>query len=88
MYCVYLLPYLLFASPLAACGGRVVFKWIPVLIDHLLNHISDSRLPWGIRPSVRHVVLHPGHYFRLGICPNPSTDCTSGGPAIVFDAHW
>lgn len=74
-----------FHLPPAACGGRVVFKWIPVLINRL--SVSDSRLPRGIRPSVRHVVLHPGYYFRLSVRSDPSPDCTGSDPAIASDAH-
>jgi hypothetical protein len=55
--------------------------------DQLFTLVSDSRLPWGIRPSVRNVVLYPGHYFCVSIRSDPSADCTGGDPAIAPDAH-
>jgi len=50
--------------------------------------LFDSRLPWRIRPSVRDVVLHPCHYFRLSICSDPSVGRTGGDPPVASDAHW
>lgn len=68
--------------PLAACGGRVVSKWIPVLICFFYSH-----LPGSVRPSVRHVVLHPGNDFCLRVRSDPSAGGTCGDPPIAPDAH-
>lgn len=84
MYQVYLLLHLLFAISLAACVGRAVLKWIP---DQPFISFFDSRLPRGIRPCVRHVVLHSRHYFCLGICSNPSVGRTGGDPAVASDTN-
>ena len=88
LYCFYLSSHPQFAFALNSRRGRVVLKWIPFLINYLYFFFSDSRLSRSIRPSIRDVVLHPRHCFRLGIRSNPSVDRTSGDPPAASDANW
>lgn len=50
--------------------------------------IFTSRLSWGVRPSVRDVVLHPRYHFRIGICSNSSVGRTGCDLVATSDAHW
>jgi len=52
-----------------------------------LPFLFDSHLPGSVRPSVRHVVLHPGNHFCLRIRSDPSAGGTSGDPVVIPDAH-
>lgn len=80
-------PWLLFAFSFGRLWEACCIQ-VDLCSDQLFIPVSDSRLPRGIRPSVRHVVLHPGHYFRLCIRSDPSVDCTGSDPAVTSDTHW
>ena len=56
--------------------------------DRPFTPIFTSRLSWGVRPSVRDVVLHPRYHFRIGICSNSSVGRTGCDLVATSDAHW
>jgi len=78
---------LLFASPVTPLVGRRCIEVDPCSDQPFITWF-DSRLPRGLRPTVRDVVLHPRHYFCLSIRSDPSVGCSGGDPPVASDAHW